>query len=122
VVTTTVEQTTTQIVHLPTTTTTSSSESNDSGTPAWVWALLGILAIGLVVLIVALARRGKGGLSADERRRQLGSAVGSWTAQGWAIQSETADSAVLRHGNDSMLISIDPAGHISTTPMPPAPA
>ena len=81
--------------------------------------LLGILAVGLIVLIVLLARRGGGGgVSVDERRRQLDAAVGSWANQGWAVESETADSAVLRRGNEAMLVSVDRAGHVSTRPLP----
>src|SRR5262249_9662081 len=118
VVTTTVEQTTTQVVTTPTSTTTSTEEHGESGTPAWVWALLGILAIALIALIVLLARRGKGGVGAEERRQQLHAAVGSWTGQGWAIESESSDSAVLRRGAEVILVSIDAAGHISTRPIP----
>jgi hypothetical protein len=89
-----------------------------------VWVLIAILAVGLVVLIVLLARRGGGGAAAagvpvDARRRQLDAAVGSWFAQGWAIESQTADSAVLRRGAEAMLVSVDEAGHVSTRPLPP---
>ena len=93
----TVERTTTRILPVPTTQTTTSTASDTEGTPAWVWVLLAILAVGLVALIVLLARRGGGGTaSVEERRRHLDAAVASWTAQGWAIESQTADSAVLR--------------------------
>ncbi len=117
--TTTVATTTTRLVPLPVTGTTTSAATGDDGTPAWVWALLAILAVVLVVLIVLLARRGRGGASVEERRRQLDAAVGSWAAQGWAVESSTADSAVLRRGNDAMLVSVDRAGHMSTQPLPP---
>jgi hypothetical protein len=84
--------------------------------------LLGILAVGLIALIVLLAHRGGGGgsLSVDERLRRLDGAVASWTAQGWAIESQSADSTVLRRGDASMLVSVDPAGHVSTRPLPTA--
>ena len=116
--TTTVARTTTRVVPLPVTGTTTSDSSDENGTPAWVWVLLAILAVGLVALIVLLARRGGGGPSVEERRRQLDAAVGSWTAQGWAVESETADSAVLRRGGEAMLVSVDRAGHVSTRPLP----
>jgi hypothetical protein len=116
----TVEQTTTRRVIVPTSTT--GSESTDNGTPTWVWVLLGVLALGLVVLlVVVLTRRGGGGVSVEERQRRLDGAVGSWVAQGWAVDNQTADSAVLRHGGDLMLVSVDQAGHVSTKPLPAAP-
>jgi len=114
--TTTIERTTTRLVPLGTSTTTSSSET--TGTPAWIWALVAILAVGLVVVIVLLARRGDRGLSVEEQRQKLDAAVGSWVAQGWAIESETTDSTVLRRGNETMLVSVDQAGHVSTRPLP----
>ena len=92
-------------------------------TPTWVWVLLGVLALGVVVLlVVVLSRRGGGGgVSVEERQRRLDGAVGSWVAQGWAVESQTADSAVLRRGGDLMLVSVDQAGHVSTQPLPAAP-
>ena len=80
--------------------------------------LLGILAGGLILLIVLLARRGGGGkVSTEERRRRLDGAVATWTAQGWALDSQSADSAVLRRGSELMLVSVDDAGHVSTRPL-----
>jgi len=116
---TTVQSTTTRVVLLPASTTTSSSES-DEGTPAWVWVLLAILAVGLIAVIVLLATRGHGGASVEERRRHLDAAVGTWAAQGWAVESEGADSTVLRRGGESMLVSVDRSGHVSTRPLPPS--
>jgi len=69
-------------------------------------------------VIVLLARRGDRGLSVEEQRQKLDAAVGSWVAQGWAIESETTDSTVLRRGNETMLVSVDQAGHVSTRPLP----
>jgi hypothetical protein len=124
VTTETVEQTTTRQIILPSPTTTSSSSSS-SETPAWVWVLLAILAVGLVIVIVLLARRGgsDSGVSAAERRHRLDGAVAGWTAQGWALESQTADSAVLQRAAERMIVSVDAAGHLSTQPYsagPPA--
>jgi hypothetical protein len=105
-------------VLVPTSGTTTSASSSNNGTPAWVWVLLGILALALVVLIVVLARRGGGGVPAEERRQRLDGAVGTWAAQGWALESQSADSAVLRRGGELMLVSVDQAGHVSTRPLP----
>jgi hypothetical protein len=103
-----------------TTPTTTSSESSSNGTPTWVWVLIGILAVALVAVIVVLATRGKSGgaIPPEERRRRLDGAVAGWAAQGWAIESQTEDSAVLRSGPQTMLISVDAAGHVSSRPLP----
>jgi hypothetical protein len=111
----TVEHTTTQRIPVPATT--AATESSDSGTPAWVWALLAILAVALVVAIVLLATRGRQtGLSLEERGQRLDRAVGTWVAQGWGVESDTRDSAVLRRGTERMIVSVDPAGQVTTRP------
>jgi hypothetical protein len=115
---TTVQQTTTRRVPIPATTTSSSSSTDN--VPTWVWVVLGILAVAVIGLIIALAMRGGGGGGAvppAERRRRLDGAVASWAAQGWALENQTADSAVLRRGGDAMVVSVDPAGQVSTRPL-----
>jgi hypothetical protein len=86
-----------------------------------VWVLLGILAVGLIALIAVLTRRGGGGgggtVSVDDRRTQLDHAVGSWVAQGWAVENQTADSAVLRRASEAMFVTVDRDGHVSTRPI-----
>lgn len=109
--TTTLQVTTTRFVAV-----TPSGAEDD--TPAWVWALVAILAVALIALIALLARRGRGSVPVEQRRRHLDAAVSSWAAQGWAIESETADAAVLRRGSDTMIVSVDTAGHVSTRPLP----
>jgi hypothetical protein len=122
----TVEQTTTRQIILPAPTTNSSSSSS-SETPAWVWVLLAILAVALVVVIVLLAFRGGEGrgsaVPAAERQRRLDGAVASWSTQGWALESQSSDSAVLQRAGERMLVSIDAAGQVATRPYsagPPA--
>ena len=116
----TVEHTTTRKIILPATTT--GSESNDNATPTWVWVLLGVLALGVVVLlIVLLTRRGGGGLPAQERQRRLDGAIASWVAQGWAVENQTADSAVLRRGGELMGVNVDQAGQVTTRPLSASP-
>ncbi len=102
---------------MPTSGTTTSTSSSSDGTPTWVWVLLGILAVALVVLAALLARRGGGAVPTEERRRRLDGAVATWAAQGWALESQTADSAVLRRGGDLLLVTVDDAGHVSTRPL-----
>jgi hypothetical protein len=80
-----------------------------------VLALLGVAVIGLIVALVT--RRG-GGVSPADRRRRLDQGVATWAAQGWALQSQTGDSAVLQRGGELMLVSVDEAGQVSTRPLP----
>jgi hypothetical protein len=78
--------------------------------------VIGILAVGIIVLAVVLLTRhgGKSALSPEERRRRLDDAVRGWVMQGWAIDSQTADSTVLSRGGELMLVSVDDAGRIGT--------
>jgi hypothetical protein len=100
--------------------TTTSGSNDDESVPVWAWVLIGALAVGLLILLaVLLSRRGSRGVPPEERRRRLDGAVSSWLAQGWALESQTADSAVLRRGNELMLVGIDPAGYVTTRPVAP---
>ena len=110
---TTVEQTTT----LAPTTATTTSSSSSSSTPTWVWVVLGILAAGVIGLLVALFTGGRGGISGEERQRRLDAAVASWATQGWALESQTPGSAILRRGPDLVVVSIDDHGQINTRPL-----
>ena len=111
--TTTVERTTTQAT-VPATT---AAESSDDGTPVWVWVLLAILAFALAAAIVLLARRGgHSPLSPEERGQRLDHAVGTWAAQGWAVETQTLDSAVLQRAGERMIVAVDASGQITTRP------
>ena len=111
--TTTVEHTTTQ----ETAPTTTAAESSDEGTPVWVWVLLAILAVALAAAIVLLARRGgHSSLSPEERSKRLDHAVGTWAAQGWAVETQTLDSAVLQRAGERMIVAVDASGQITTRP------
>jgi hypothetical protein len=114
---TTVLQTTTRRVVVPPPSTTPSSPTASS-TPTWVWVVLAILAAAVIGLAVALlTRHGGRTVSAAERRRRLDGAVATWTAQGWAVESETADSAILRRGAEHMVVKVDAAGQINVQPL-----
>jgi len=106
---TTVEQTTTRRI-VPTTATTANT-SSESATPTWVWVVLGVLAAAVIGLVVALLSR-RGGISAEERQRRLDSAVGTWSAQGWAIVNQTTGSATMSRGSDVMVVSVDEKGQV----------
>lgn len=110
----TLERTETRIITREPPTTTSAEST--STTPTWVWVLLGALAIGLIAAVIALitSRRGGGGVPLEQRKRQLHNAVGSWVGQGWAVESETGDSAVLVRGPERMLITVDAAGQVAS--------
>jgi hypothetical protein len=111
----TVEHTTTRVITRPAPTTTTGESSSTSSTPTWVWVLVAVLAVGLLAALIGLlvGRRG-GGIPPEQRRRQLQGAVGSWVAQGWAVESETADTAVLVRGPERILVTVDAAGHVSS--------
>ena len=113
----TVEQTTTRKVIVPAKTGTTGSESSSNSTPTWVWVVLAVLAAAVIGLIVALATRGRGGLPPDELQRRLEAAVASWTAQGWALESQRPGEAILRRGPEVMAVSIDPQGQVNTRPL-----
>ncbi len=114
---TTVEQTTTRRVPVPANTTATTSEtSSSSSTPTWVWVVLAILGAAVIGLIVALATRGGGGISGEERQRRLEAAVASWATQGWALENQTPGSAILRRGPEVMVVSVDDKGQVSTRP------
>ena len=70
--------------------------------------------IGL--LVYALTRRGSGAMPDDERRLRLQGAIDSWTTQGWALLSESADTAVLQRGNERMTVTVDQPD--TSTPAP----
>jgi hypothetical protein len=70
------------------------------------------------VLVVLLVGRGRGAsVPAQERQRRLDRAVGTWAAQGWALESQSVDSAVLRRGSELLLVSVDEAGNVATRPL-----
>jgi hypothetical protein len=113
---TTVEQTTTRRVVVPSTNATTSGTDSASDAPTWVWIVLGLLAAAVIGLIVAMVTR-HGGISDDERQRRLDAAVASWAAQGWAMDSQTAGSTILRRGPDLMVVSIDDKGQTNARPL-----
>lgn len=107
----TVEQTTTQ--RIPAATTGTTNSSSESSTPTWVWVLLAVLAAAVIGLLVALLMQSRG-ISAEERQRRLDAAVANWATQGWEVENQTPGSAILRHGRDRMIVSVDDKGQIST--------
>jgi len=112
----TTEEQTTTVTPTSSPTTTTASSSSSSSTPTWVWIVLGILAAAVIGLLAALFTR-RGGISDEERQRRLDGAVASWATQGWAVESQTPGSTILRRGPELMVVSIDDHGQISTRPV-----
>jgi hypothetical protein len=127
VVTTAVPPTTPTTTTPPTTPTTTASSSTSS-TPTWVWVLLAALAAGVVGLAVALLMRRSGPVAVEEirrggplpvaeRRQRLDNAIATWAAQGWALESQTPDSAILQRGGERLLVNVGDTGHIDARPL-----
>jgi hypothetical protein len=90
--------------------------------------LLAGLAAAVVGLAVALLMRrgtsvaveeiGPGGpVPVAERRRRLDNAIATWAAQGWTLESQTPDSAILQRGGERLLVNVDDTGHTDARPL-----
>jgi hypothetical protein len=99
------------VINPPTTTTETSS-----GTDTWALVAIGIAIVILIGLIGWLASRHKD-LPTDARRRALGQAVAAWVAQGYAPVSQTDTTAVLRRGDEQVVLTVDGRGNISSQPV-----
>jgi hypothetical protein len=108
---------TTATVPLTTAPTATTSPSSTSKTPTWVWVVLAILATAAIGLAVALLTRRGGAVPPTERQRRLDRAVATWATQGWALENQTIDSAILQRGPEQMIVSVDSAGHVTAHPL-----
>jgi hypothetical protein len=101
--------------------TTTAPSASSSETPDWAWALIAILGLGVVALIVVLLvrRRGPEEMPLEQRRQLVAAAVSSWVAQGWAIESQTDDTAILQRDDQHMLVSVDSRGRVTSGPLGP---
>jgi len=97
-----------------------SSTDTSSGTKTWALVAIGAAIVALVALIGWLASRHKD-LPPEGRRRVLDQAVAAWVAQGWAPVNQTDSTAVLRRGDEHVVLSVDGRGNISSQPVGPAP-
>jgi hypothetical protein len=80
---------------------------------------IGIAIVILIALIGWLASRHKD-LPAEARRRVLAQAVAAWVAQGYAPVNQTDTTAVLRRGDEHVVLTVDGRGNISSQPVAPA--
>jgi hypothetical protein len=99
----------------PTPQTTAAAPAAETGsTPTWVWVLIAVGA-GLVIgLVVWLLRRRSTDRQRGEQQRLVAATVAGWTAQGWAIESQTESSALLRRDGEAVVVSVEPGGRISS--------
>jgi len=97
--------------------TTAATQGSTSGTPTWVWVVVALAGAGLVALVVGWARgrRHRSQLSPEERQQRIFTAVTSWTTQGWVIENEVGDTAVLSRRGERMLVTVDANGRITTS-------
>jgi hypothetical protein len=104
------------IATTPAATTTEAAASE--GTPTWVWVVVAIGGVALIALVVWLVGRGKSReLPLEERRRLVSAAVASWVGQGWAVESQTDDSAVLQREGQRVVVSVDASGRVTSGPL-----
>jgi len=105
----------TVVVNPPAATTDTSDE-----TKTWALVAIGIAIVIMVGLIGWLASRHKD-LPTEARRRALGQAVAAWVAQGYAPVNQTDTTAVLRRGDEHVVLTVDGRGNISSQPVASAP-
>ena len=104
----------------PNVTTTAPSTTSEE-TPNWAWALIAVLGLGVVALVVVLLvrRRGPEEMPLEQRRQLVAAAISSWVAQGWAIESQTDDSAILQREGQHIVLSVDSRGRVTSGPLGP---
>ena len=91
----------------------------------WLAILVIVLGAGVIAGVVMLVRRPKAAKSAvtpEGRHARLFDAVQSWIAQGWSVEREENEEAVLAKGAQRMLVAVDAEGRVSTNALADAPA
>ena len=111
---TTVGVTVTSAVIQPVQTTAAEPADEAGGTSPWVWVLVAAGAALVIALVVWLLRRGSKDKALAKQQRLVAATVSGWTAQGWAIESQTESSAVLHRNGERLEVSIEPDGRISS--------
>jgi hypothetical protein len=84
-------------------------------TVAFPWLVLAIsIGIGaLVVIVRLLSDRDDNDVPNEVRQQQLFTAVTTWTTQGWTVESDNNESALLSNGADRMLVAVDDRGRVT---------
>lgn len=110
----------------PSGTTNGEATTDGDGIPAWVWVIVGI-AIVAVLLAVFLLGKGRGekvdsqarrGKTPAERQEILVAALSGWTSQGWTIESQTSDVAVLKKEGQRRQLRVDEFGALHQQELP----
>jgi hypothetical protein len=86
-----------------------------AATVAFPWLVLAI-SIGiaaLVVIVRLLSDRDDNDVPTEVRQQQLFTAVTTWTTQGWTVESDNNESALLSNGADRMLVAVDDRGRVT---------
>jgi hypothetical protein len=85
-----------------------------AGTPALLWIVLALAAGAAVALVVRSLRRDQSGeLATEERQQRIFTAVTMRTTQGWVVDSETDDAAVMSRDGEHVRVAVDEHGRIS---------
>jgi hypothetical protein len=86
-----------------------------AATDASFWLVLAIsVGVGALVVIVRLLRdHDDNDVPTEVRQQQLFTAVTTWTTQGWTVESESNESALLANGADRMLVAVDDRGRVT---------
>ena len=99
--------------------------TDDGGIEAWVWALVAVAAASLILAVFLVGRGSKSNppLAAEvptsqERQELLIHTLSGWTANGWVIESQTGEMAILRRGDERRQVTVDEAGRIYQTEIP----
>jgi hypothetical protein len=79
------------------------------------WFVLAIsVGIGVLVVVVRLLRdHDDNDVPTEVRQQQLFTAVTTWTTQGWTVENESNESALLSNGADKMLVAVDDRGRVT---------
>lgn len=94
--------------------TTAAAPVEEDDTDTWVWAVLAAASVLLIALFIWLLRRGGHKEALARRERVLAAAVAGWTAQGWAIESQTATTTILRRDGERVAVTVDPDERVTT--------
>lgn len=110
----------------PSGTTNGEATTDGDGVPAWVWVIVGI-AVVAVLLAVFLLGKGRGEKADSQARRTktpaerqeiLVAALSGWTSQGWTIESQTSDVAVLKKEGQRRQLRVDELGALHQQELP----
>jgi len=96
-------------------TVTPAAQATSSETSGWIWVIIAAVGAAVIALIVwFLGRRRRAEVSLEERSRSLGTTIASWTSQGWVIENQSEDSAVLGRDGERVVITVTSAGRVTS--------